>query len=703
LESDQSAFIRARLVSELHRLGYRPRIESSFVCSSYGSCGEVNNVVARTDGREPGAAVMVSAHYDSVPAGPGASDDGASVASILEIARALKTSVPMRHPIVLLIDDGEEAGLLGAEAFVARDPLAKDVRAVVNLEARGTSGPSVMFETGSANQWLMGLYCAAVAHPETSSIFYSIYKLLPNNTDFRVFKNAGYQGFNFAFVGDVMRYHTPRDTFDVTSANSMQQQGDNALATLRALASSSLQSNDESDAVFFDFLNWKMIWWPAQWTIGFAAIALALLFCETLMLVHRRWMRVSHFLVGVGAWLLMLFLGGLFATILCSLLGAAGVFPRKWVAYPIPLIVAFWALGFVAVAVAGVTFYRKAGLWGFWSGSWVGWGCVALILALLRPSFSYVFVLPAAAAAVVGLAIVFMPMASDYSTTLVVVVPGVLATMITAEIIWFLYDALGKTGLLGITALVTLLVSPLAPLFGSPRSRFRWILVSSAIAAVLVGAGLSLVFPAFSAESPGTLNLEYYQDANTAQSYWIADPSSQWMPQTLLNAARFRTTDASIDPWNIAGSFIAKAPLLDLPPPALTIQQVSSSQGKRSYIAGLRSQRGAPLVGVAFPPDSQVELISVQGYMFPPWQQERLRQYSTDGWRSYSCWTTALEGVQIQFTAPSTKPLSLFLLDESYGLPPEGKFLQDARPSTVVPIRNGDMTIVSRRVVFQPE
>ena len=47
----------------------------------------------------------------------------------------------------------------------------------------------------------------------SNSLYYFIYKLLPNDTDFTVFKAAGYEGLNFALIGDVERYHTPQDDF----------------------------------------------------------------------------------------------------------------------------------------------------------------------------------------------------------------------------------------------------------------------------------------------------------------------------------------------------------------------------------------------------------------------------------------------------------------------------------------------------------
>ena len=134
--------MRTRIVDELARLAYKPQVQVGFACSEYGDCATVNNVVARLDGSAPGSAVLLAAHYDSVPAAPGDSDDGAGVAAVLEIARALQSLPRPRNSIIFLIDDGEEAGLLGARAFVDSHPWAKEVRAAVNLDARGTSGPS---------------------------------------------------------------------------------------------------------------------------------------------------------------------------------------------------------------------------------------------------------------------------------------------------------------------------------------------------------------------------------------------------------------------------------------------------------------------------------------------------------------------------------------------------------------------------------
>ena len=49
---------------------------------------------------------------------------------------------------MLLFTEGEEAGLLGAQAFASENPLAKNIALAINIEARGTTGQSLMFQTG---------------------------------------------------------------------------------------------------------------------------------------------------------------------------------------------------------------------------------------------------------------------------------------------------------------------------------------------------------------------------------------------------------------------------------------------------------------------------------------------------------------------------------------------------------------------------
>ena len=64
---------------------------------------------SRSLGPATGKALLLNAHYDSVPVGPGAADDGIGVATLLEVGSILKDR-PLKRPVILLFNEGEELG-----------------------------------------------------------------------------------------------------------------------------------------------------------------------------------------------------------------------------------------------------------------------------------------------------------------------------------------------------------------------------------------------------------------------------------------------------------------------------------------------------------------------------------------------------------------------------------------------------------------
>jgi len=141
----------------------------------------------------------------------------------VEIIRALK-AVPIqsRHPVIALFTDGEEAGLLGAAAFVEDARWRARAGIVINVEARGSKGQSLLFQTSPGDAGLVDLYARNVPHAATSSLYGEIYKFLPNDTDLTPFLGAGIAGYNFAFLGDVAHYHTALDTVANLDPRSLQ-------------------------------------------------------------------------------------------------------------------------------------------------------------------------------------------------------------------------------------------------------------------------------------------------------------------------------------------------------------------------------------------------------------------------------------------------------------------------------------------------
>ncbi len=163
--SAANAAVRERLVAELTGLGLEPELQEAFACNlRFELCGEVVNVIARLPGPATGPVVLLTAHYDSVAAGPGVSDDMVGVAAVLEAARHLLADGGRTNRVALLFSDGEEIALLGARAFLSH-PLSSEVTVVVNAEARGTRGASLLFETSRDNHWLIRAFAAQAPRP----------------------------------------------------------------------------------------------------------------------------------------------------------------------------------------------------------------------------------------------------------------------------------------------------------------------------------------------------------------------------------------------------------------------------------------------------------------------------------------------------------------------------------------------------------
>ena len=87
------------------------------------------SIIAELPGTEPGAVIMLGAHLDSIPDGPGINDDGSGVAALLEIAAALAGTRP-RATIRLAFWSGEELGLHGSYRY-ATALSTEDARAIL--------------------------------------------------------------------------------------------------------------------------------------------------------------------------------------------------------------------------------------------------------------------------------------------------------------------------------------------------------------------------------------------------------------------------------------------------------------------------------------------------------------------------------------------------------------------------------------------
>ena len=259
------------IINELDKMGLETEIQNQVVLSSRRVGTNAANIIGTIKGSRSGKSLVLLTHYDSsAHSSFGASDAGSGVVTILEGVRAFlsKNIIPL-NDIHVVFTDAEEIGLLGAEAFVKNHKLIDNVGLVLNFEARGSGGPSYMLmETNGMNSKLISEFANANPRfPAANSLMYSIYKMLPNDTDLTVFREqANINGFNFAFIGDHFDYHTSLDTYERLDRNTLLHQADYFMSMVNHFSKSDLSNLDSDvDYVYSNFPFLKLIYFSNSW------------------------------------------------------------------------------------------------------------------------------------------------------------------------------------------------------------------------------------------------------------------------------------------------------------------------------------------------------------------------------------------------------------------------------------------------------
>lgn len=666
--------VRDRLSAQFRALGYDVTIQRSFACSAWVTCSPIANVIARTpDDTRPNALVL-AAHYDSVPAGPGVSDDGVGVATLLETARALRNE-RFRNPIVYLVTDAEEVALLGAEGFVAEAGLLRNSTAVINVEARGTSGPSFLFETSRHNAWLARVIAHALPRPATSSLYYDIYELLPNDTDLTVFKRAGLVGVGFAHIGRPVHYHTPLDNFANVTPSTVQHHGDHVLAMTRALAGIDLRQRSTANAVWFDVLSLFVVWWPQQFSLAAAIVAFVLLLVAAF---HLR-TRPRSITIGVAGFFLSL-IAAFFVGLAVNWLAGLRAHGAVWVAHPGPMIAAAWLVGLLVAIVIAQRLAAYAGVSGLFFGQALCWSAIAIALAIVLPGGSYLAIIPAMACAICALLRLDEGVAAIISASI--------AAILVFPFGFALYDALGRPILPVIAVLIALAATTFAP-FLTAVAALRRPLIASIGPAIVACIAMALIVPTFEPNSPRHVNIEYVDDG----------VGPRWQTDVLLpeiaHAAHFTEVPQKTYEWTVPPSraYLAAAPELAIAPAEVQIVR-DTRQGGRHLTLHIHSNRNAPRISLIFHAPS-FKSLRVNGITPPP--MARFRGGLAPGWHRVAIRGASDATIDIDLTRD--EPIDAIIIDGSYGLPGGGAALAHARDSSMaIPVQEGDLTTTLRRM-----
>jgi hypothetical protein len=601
--------VRAYIVSTLQSYGLAPQIQDAVGADDALGHGyamaHVRNVVAVLPGTKSTGRVFAVAHYDSVQVSYGANDDGAGVTSLLETARALTHGPRPRNDIVFVFTEAEEACLCGAEAFVGQDPLAAQGGVALNFESRGSTGPSIMFETTRDNAGVVGVYADSVPYPVATSFAVEVYRILPNDTDFSLFRDAGrFAGLNSAYIDGSAVYHSPYDRPSYLDKSSLQQQGANALAEVRAFGDrdlTDLAKPSSGDLTYFPVLT-TLIAYPGWLVWPLAGLALVAVVALVLVARRRGETTIGRSAAGFGLALIPLLAGPILAQALWALLVAV----RPGYANLIdPWRPDLYRAGVVAlVATTVLTWYallrRRVGGWSLAIGG-LGWLAVlSLVLAAATPGGSYVAALPALGGTIGALvALGGRPL---WARTLALTLGGTVGVLVLAPTVLLFFPALGlSVGGAGafFAAVLGLALLPVFELLHSTvdgKARLRNgapALLAAALTLVLVGTGFAV--DRFDPVHPALEQLMYALDTDTGQAMWVSTDAAAgaWNKQYVHT------------PQNLADEFpplgdttvlTGKAQPANLPAPAVQVISDSTAGGRRTMLLTVTPQRTLRLV-----------------------------------------------------------------------------------------------------------
>lgn len=532
--------VRETILRMWRDLGCEPEIQNALHFDAKNHrAARVENILVRLSGSRPGPgrALMLASHYDSVPAAPGAADAGAGVVTLLETARALKAGPPLAGEVIFLITDGEEDGLLGASVFQDGHRWAGEVGLVLNFEARGTNGPSLMFESSRGNRALISAL-ADSPHPRAFSMGAMAYRSMPNNSDLSVWLNAGIQGLNFAFIGRPYDYHSSGDNLDRLDLRSLQHHGSYALALVRRFGNEGLPAPAEGEAVYFSLFGDVLVHYSRP--AGFALLAAigGLLAAAGAVGARRRLLHPGSVLRGFVFMLAALILSGAAGFGLTALIRAShGSWLRigPWMTSPGYFLAVILLAATVTTALYGLLRGRKSGF-GTVFGAGIFWLIPAAAATVFASDAGYVGVFPALALALSLLAWALSARAGEnnpgpplWSSALT----AILVVFIAAPLVLLLFQAMFLSPLIGalLAVLTSVMLAAAAPAIEICRRGMGRGFSTLFLVLFLVFAGFSALTVRYTDEIPRPLSLQYVQDYDGGRAAWltVVRPVDPWI------------------------------------------------------------------------------------------------------------------------------------------------------------------------------
>lgn len=683
--SAENARVRDHLLAHVKEMGLEPVLDNGLLYDNGSSIGNAESIYARIKGSGSTGAIMITGHYDSVPYGPGAADDCAGVASVLESARAILAGPPLKNDIIIHLSDGEEGGLLGAKSFLNHGPWREDLKLVVNFEARGHRGPSLMFQTSDDNGRLIKEYIECAPYPVASSVMFDIARLMPTTTDYWVYKKAGIPGFDFAFVGGLQYYHTMNDSPEYLSQRTLQGHGENCLALASHMGNEDLADLRSDNLVYFNTFGHHMVSYPASWVwpLTYAAV---LFFLLTLLVGFLRGvLRMGSLFSSVMWFLLALVLVPLlvFAPVVLGLraFGPYALYNQTWFVWGFVFLTAGIFLAVYAFAS------RRARLESLWAGALVILSILMVLQTRILPLGGYLFLWPFIFST---LGLLFSILTTQHNCprrrlgiVLLTIAP---ACILLAPQIPIMFDTL--TLVLGSVVMLigAQLLGHLVPVLCHATAPKRWLAPTVSLAVSIPLFAVGILNTTFDASRPKMNYLAYGMNRDTQDACWVSPTDQKNLDVWLENFFANGGVEGGFDEYDVGNNtryLRAAAPMADMENAQITVVKNELRGNRRHLSFDVRPAYETAGFELFVPARVAVYGGAVNGH-----------KMSGDSHRPLSSWYLHYKGrceqgivVDLEVNADEHDP-ALTLIEYSFGLPAIESDPVPPRPDWMIPQTN---------------
>ena len=708
--SENHEVVAHYLVKELQNLGLETSVQEGFAFSDWGTLTKCKNILARIKGSNSDKALLLLSHYDSAPHSfsHGASDAGSGVATILESVRVfVYNKTAHKNDIIILFSDAEELGLNGAALFVTEHKWAKEIGLVLNFEARGSSGPSYMLmETNTGNAGLVKEFAEAnPKFPVSNSLMYSIYKMLPNDTDLTVFrKNGNIQGYNFAFIDGHYNYHTAQDDIKHLSKNTLAHQGEYLMPLLHYFSNANLNSTQSPEDDVYFTIPYSFISYPFSWVLPMVIIAFVLLLFLIFIGIGKRILSFPEIIKGFIPFLGSIIVSGLITFFGWKLL--LKVYPQyndllNGFTYNGHDYIAAFTLLSLAICFA---FYQRFSAKKVTMSHFIAplfiWILINGLISILLKGAGFLII--PAFAGLLMLASFVLTQKSKWILNLVLSIPTLL---LIAPFIQMFPIGLGLKVLFGSAILTVFTFGLLLPVFGSFVRKG----MSSIILLVLAIGFFSKAhyLSGYESGKAKSNSLVYILDAENNKATWATyDTNLDEWTKTYLgtnpkDAAAFNSLSLP-SKYNSGFTFMADAPMKELAKPTIEFLNDHVVGANRYLKIRITPNRKVNRYDVFANEDLDIHNFKANGLSL---LGQKGSKYERKGKKLLSCYVVDQLPLEIEFSLAASSVLDLDVMESSFDLMSNPLFQMQKRANWMMPtpfVLN-DAVVIKQKIKSSPK